>query len=90
MKYIERTITPALLERASKFPAVFVTGPRQSGKSTLVKHVFPAYDYVNFEEIDVRRLQLKTLAASCTNTTTGLFLTRFNEFPNYSHTFKPK
>ena len=59
MDYIERAITPALLERAASYPAVFVTGPRQSGKSTLVRHAFPNHTYISLEEPDVRRFAVE-------------------------------
>ncbi len=39
---------------ASKFPFVLITGPRQSGKSTLAKMVFPDYKYVSFSDMDVK------------------------------------
>ena len=42
------------LKMAGWFPVVSVTGPRQSGKSTLVRKVFSEYDYVNLENIDTR------------------------------------
>ena len=35
-------------------PVIAVTGPRQSGKSTLVQKVFPNYSYVNLEDIEQR------------------------------------
>ena len=38
--YIHREITPFMLKLAKTFPVVLVTGPRQSGKSTLVKELF--------------------------------------------------
>lgn len=47
---IERTLGSRLLELASWYPVVSLTGPRQSGKSTLVRHVFSDYDYVNLED----------------------------------------
>jgi predicted AAA+ superfamily ATPase len=53
--YIERAITEKLLSLAASFPIIFLTGPRQSGKSTLLKRAFPRYAYVNLEELDVRR-----------------------------------
>jgi len=40
--YIERSLQPVLLDAATHFPAVVVTGPRQSGKTTLLKHSFDA------------------------------------------------
>jgi len=36
------------------FPVLTVTGPRQSGKTTLVKDTFPQYAYVNLENLDDR------------------------------------
>lgn len=53
--YIERVITEKLKILAAKFPVIYLTGPRQSGKSTLLKHAFSKYDYVNLEETDTRR-----------------------------------
>lgn len=47
--YIHREISPFVLKLAKAFPVVLVTGPRQSGKSTLVKEMFHGYTYVNME-----------------------------------------
>lgn len=52
---IERLIKGRLLELAGKYPIVSVTGPRQSGKTTLVRDAFPDYEYLSFENPDVRR-----------------------------------
>lgn len=38
---------------ATKMPVISITGPRQSGKTTLAKQCFPDYDYVNLESPDV-------------------------------------
>jgi predicted AAA+ superfamily ATPase len=38
---IERQITATLHRLARSFPVLAVTGPRQSGKTTLARHVFP-------------------------------------------------
>lgn len=51
---IERVLKTKLLEMAAKFPIVTVTGPRQSGKSTLLKTSFPDYKYVSLEDMDMR------------------------------------
>lgn len=54
MSYIYRKITPAI-ERGSKyFPVLVVTGPRQSGKSTLCNHIFNDYKKYNLEDIGLR------------------------------------
>lgn len=41
-----------------KFPIVSLTGPRQSGKTTLLKSAFPEYKYYNLERIDYREMIL--------------------------------
>jgi len=51
---IERDLTSRLRMLASQFPAVTLTGPRQSGKSTLCRAVFPQHAYANLELPDVR------------------------------------
>ncbi|MDR2801895.1 MAG: ATP-binding protein [Prevotellaceae bacterium] len=51
---IERQIKKQIIHFAKKFPVVMLTGPRQSGKSTLLRNSFPAYHYVSMEEPDVR------------------------------------
>ncbi len=53
---IERTITPHLVEMARYFPVVTILGPRQSGKTTLAKQVFPDYVYVNLEDKNAREI----------------------------------
>ncbi|MBW6487143.1 MAG: ATP-binding protein [Syntrophobacterales bacterium] len=51
---IERTIEPVLKDAAGKYPVVTITGPRQSGKTTLCRKVFPGMAYVNLERPDTR------------------------------------
>ncbi|MGO9095755.1 MAG: ATP-binding protein [Bryobacteraceae bacterium] len=54
-RYIPRALEPVLRKAASQFPAVVLAGPRQSGKTTLLKHVFgEASGYVSLEPPDVR------------------------------------
>ena len=53
---IGRTARDALLRLASQFPVVGVTGPRQSGKSTLTKATFPNKRYISFDDKSMREL----------------------------------
>lgn len=46
---IERIISKQILEATKKMPVICVTGPRQSGKTTLVRNLFPDYRYYNLE-----------------------------------------
>ncbi len=47
---VERDITPVLRERFQQYPFVTVTGPRQSGKTTLCRAAFPELAYANLED----------------------------------------
>ena len=49
-----RTISKLIHKVIKTFPAIVLTGPRQSGKTTLLKHEFPNYQYASLEDPDVR------------------------------------
>jgi len=51
---IDRNLAGPLLNRARHYPVVTVTGPRQSGKTTLCRSVLPDRPYVSLEGMDVR------------------------------------
>ncbi len=51
---IQREIISAINLLVDKYPIIAVTGPRQSGKTTLLKSMFPEYCYVSLENPDVR------------------------------------
>ncbi|MDX2248741.1 MAG: ATP-binding protein [Bacteroidia bacterium] len=46
---IHRSVSEKILYLAQKFPVVSLTGPRQSGKTTLVRELFPDYAYLTLE-----------------------------------------
>ncbi len=54
MKHIPRTAQKTLKKLARTYPALVVTGPRQSGKTTLSQVAFPNKPYVSLEELDTR------------------------------------
>lgn len=51
---IPRALEPILRRAARKYPIVTLTGPRQSGKTTLVEVAFPDYGYASLEDPDQR------------------------------------
>ncbi len=51
---ISRIISDKIQHLASKFPVISITGPRQSGKTTLVRQLFPDYLYINLEDPNYR------------------------------------
>lgn len=56
---VSRTMACQLLRRATRSPIVVLSGPRQSGKSTLVRAVFPARPYLSLEAPDVRERAIR-------------------------------
>jgi predicted AAA+ superfamily ATPase len=54
--FLERFAEPLLKRYLRSFPAVGLTGPRQSGKSTLLRNALPNYQYVTFD--DQRNIEL--------------------------------
>ena len=55
MRYIKRSLEPILQRAVSEFPAVFLTGPRQSGKTTLLQQLFGSHhNYISLEVPDIR------------------------------------
>jgi predicted AAA+ superfamily ATPase len=55
---IQRDIKKAISDMITKYPIVAVTGPRQSGKTTLLKTLFPEFKYVSLENPDSRNYAL--------------------------------
>lgn len=52
--FIPRQIAPMIKAQKSKFPVLAVTGPRQSGKTTLLRELFADYRYISLENPDLR------------------------------------
>lgn len=52
--FVARQIEARLRELLPKYPIIALTGPRQSGKTTLLKKIFPDYQYLSLEDTDLR------------------------------------
>lgn len=52
-KYIPRLITKEVMASSKEYPIITISGPRQSGKTTLVKHLFADLPYFNLESPDI-------------------------------------
>ncbi|MDO4511801.1 MAG: ATP-binding protein [Bacteroidales bacterium] len=52
--YLERNIEEVIKEASKYFSVISVTGPRQSGKSTMLMHMFPHYEYFSMKDMNIR------------------------------------
>lgn len=53
-EYVRREISDKVMEVQKYYPVTTITGPRQSGKTSLCRHLFPDYPYVNLEDLIIR------------------------------------
>ncbi|MCL2293422.1 MAG: ATP-binding protein [Spirochaetes bacterium] len=63
MNYIPREIEKELKKISAQFPVTLLTGPRQTGKSTMLMHLFPKYHYITFDDSSLRLSARKDPAA---------------------------
>ena len=54
--YVERKISEKIIEASSRYSVLTITGPRQTGKTTLARHLFPDYPYYSLENPDIKML----------------------------------
>ncbi len=66
---------------ARQYPVVTITGPRQSGKTTLARKTFPKHRYVNLEEPDVRELAQADPRAFLAGSDGGMILDEIQRVP---------
>ncbi len=78
---IERNLAQKLKSLAQKFPVVTLTGPRQSGKTTLIKAVFDDLPYVSLEEPDIRQFALTDPRGFLANYPQGAVLDEVQQTP---------
>ncbi len=79
--FINRELGQTLLEASSYFPVLCVTGPRQSGKSTLVNHLFPQYRQFSLEDLDVRAAAMSDPRGLLDQTSDGMIIDEVQRVP---------
>lgn len=78
---IERILVNKMLELRGKFPVITLTGPRQSGKTTLLKSIYTDIPYVNLEDIDVRIFAMNDPRGFLSNYPNGAILDEAQRVP---------
>lgn len=79
--FISREAFTELDEMCKSFPVVTITGPRQSGKTTLLRHIFPEKKYVSLEDPDVRLLAKSDPRAFLNQSDTGMVIDEIQRVP---------
>ncbi len=78
---IQRHLTNKIQEMATKMPVISITGPRQSGKTTLAKACFPHYWYVNLENPDTYQAAISDPRLFLTQFQNGLIIDEAQRLP---------
>ena len=78
---IKREAEKVIISLAAQFKAVAIIGPRQSGKTTLVRHIFKDKDYVNFENPDIRRFAMEDPRGFLSNYPNGAIFDEVQRVP---------
>lgn len=80
-KFIYREIESTIQEAAKYFPVITITGPRQSGKTTLIQHLFSALPYYSLENLDIRNFATKDPIAFLNQHPQGMVLDEVQNVP---------
>lgn len=89
MDYIQRYLTNIIRKAMVSFPAVLVTGARQTGKTTLLRTEFGAsHDYVSLERPDIRNRALADPVGFFARTPGPLILDKIQYAPELLHYIK--
>lgn len=82
MEYIQREIEAELDKLGTIYPVIVITGPRQSGKTTLARNKYPNLPYFSFENPDIRMMSLTDPRAFLKNIPDGAILDEVQHVPD--------
>lgn len=80
--YINRSIENVITEAVAYFSVISVTGPRQSGKSTMLKHLFPTFKKFSLKDLNVRDFAQNDPVAFLNQTNEGMFIDEVQKVPD--------
>lgn len=81
MALINRDLKNEVIQSAKEYPVVTITGPRQSGKTTLCKDLFPDYSYINLEDAATREEVMQDIKKFLNSYPDGLIIDEAHNFP---------
>ena len=81
-RYIRRELSTVIEEAYRYFPVITITGPRQSGKTTLIRNLFPHLPYYSLENLDVRSFAENDPVAFLNQHAGGMVLDEVHNAPN--------
>lgn len=79
--YLKRSIEETITEASNYFSVITVTGPRQSGKSTLLKHLFPGIPRYSLKDVNVRDFAENDPVAFLRQHPQGMFIDEVQKVP---------
>ena len=80
--FIKREISSVIEKVAEYFSVITITGPRQSGKTTLVKHLFKGLSYYSLENLDIRNFAMHDPVAFLNQDAKGMILDEVQNVPS--------
>lgn len=81
-KLIDREIEGEIINLSNHFPVITITGPRQSGKTTLCKQLFPEFVYINLEDMEIREQIQQDTKAYLNQYPQGVIIDEAHHYPD--------
>ena len=80
-EYIDRNIEKTILEASKYFSVIAVSGPRQSGKSTLLSQLFPLYEKYSLKDLNILDYAQNDPISFLNQTDEGMFIDEIQKYP---------